>query len=72
MSESEAISKVILEFGEARVLNAGMVKVHTMPKMIKGMRCSKRILRIHVIRVIRMIRIMNAATRSKSTQPGYW
>ena len=36
MSESEAISKVILEFGEARVLNAGMVKVHTMPKMIKG------------------------------------
>lgn len=36
MSESEAISRAILEFGEARVLNAEMVKVHTMPKMIKG------------------------------------
>ena len=36
MSESEAISKAILEFGEARVLSAGMVRVHTMPKIIKG------------------------------------
>ena len=36
LSESEAISKAILEFGEARVLNAGMVRVHTMPKIIKG------------------------------------
>ncbi len=36
MSESEAISQAILDFGEAQVLNAGMVKVHTMPKMIKA------------------------------------
>jgi hypothetical protein len=36
MSESEAISQAILDFGEARDLNAGMVKVHTMPKMIKA------------------------------------
>jgi hypothetical protein len=35
-SESEAISQAILDFGEARDLNAGMVKVHTMPKMIKA------------------------------------
>ncbi len=36
LSEQQAISQAILDFGEARVLNTGMVKVHTMPKMIKA------------------------------------
>lgn len=36
LTQSQAISQAILDFGEARVLNAGMVKVHTMPKMIKA------------------------------------
>lgn len=35
LSEQQAISQAILDFGEARDLNAGMVKVHTMPKIIK-------------------------------------
>jgi hypothetical protein len=36
LSQTQAISQAILDFGEARDLNAGMVKVHTMPKMIKA------------------------------------
>jgi hypothetical protein len=36
LTEANAISQAILDFGEARDLNAGMVKVHTMPKMIKA------------------------------------
>ncbi len=35
-SEQQAILQAILDFGEARVLNAEMVKVHTMPKIIKA------------------------------------
>jgi hypothetical protein len=35
-SEANAISQAILDFGKAQDLNAGMVKVHTIPKMIKA------------------------------------
>jgi hypothetical protein len=36
LTQTQAISQAILDFGEARDLNAGMVKVHTMPKMMKA------------------------------------
>ncbi len=36
LSEQQAISQAILDFGEARVLNAGMLTVHTMPKIFKA------------------------------------
>jgi hypothetical protein len=36
LTQTQAISQAIWDFGEARDLNAGMVKVHTMPKMIKA------------------------------------
>ncbi len=36
LNQTQALEKAILEFGEARALSAAMVKVHTMPKMIKA------------------------------------
>jgi hypothetical protein len=35
-SQTQALEKVLLEFGAAKVVNAGLMKEHTMPKILKS------------------------------------
>jgi hypothetical protein len=36
LSQNQALEKVLLEFGAAKAVSAGMMKEHTMPKIFKG------------------------------------